>query len=217
MGGNVGAPTIESTYAVMGDVNPPLVIEFMVPLSKVKTEALLEEISVREILMEETSAEPISMEEAPAKGTWMKKTVGHPGETPVAVIEAENPSEQAVPAAYLFLPTTSQAGPLQPVPAAPSAAENLKSAAKFLRNFLSLVEKLFLEEQEDQQWMVSTLRSLAQVGHHLASFIGFISDVSALELTAVREEIDLLKYWLEQAERTNTELTRELNSFEEAL
>ena len=56
-----------------------------------------------------------------------------------------------------------------------------------------------------------------QVGHHLASFIGSISDASALELTAAREEIDLLKHQLEQTERIISELTRELNSSEEAL
>ena len=56
-----------------------------------------------------------------------------------------------------------------------------------------------------------------QVGHYLASFVGSTSDASALELTAAREEIDLLKYLLEQERSANTKLVKEANSSEEAL
>ena len=53
--------------------------------------------------------------------------------------------------------------------------------------------------------------------HHLANFVGSTSDAPTLELTTAREEIVLLKYQLEQVERIYTELTRVLNSSEEAL
>ena len=66
-----------------------------------------------------------------------------------------------MPVVYLLLLTTSQADPLQPVLVAPSAVENLKSTVEFLKIFFSPIEKLFLEEQGAQQWIVSSLRSLA--------------------------------------------------------
>ena len=55
------------------------------------------------------------------------------------------------------------------------------------------------------------------MGHYLASFIGSTSGTSALELTAARGEIDLLRYQLEQVESKNGELAKELSTFKEAL
>ena len=55
-----------------------------------------------------------------------------------------------------------------------------------------------------------------QIGHYLTSFVGSILEASMLELATMREEIDLLKYCLEQTESTNSELVKETNSSEEA-
>ena len=51
--------------------------------------------------------------------------------------------------------------------------------------------------------------------HYLASFTGATSDASSLELAVVKEEVDLLKYQLEQVERNNSELAKELDFSEE--
>ena len=50
----------------------------------------------------------------------------------------------------------------------------------------------------------------------MASFAGAASDISSLELAVVKEEVDLLKYQLEQVKRDNSELAKELDFSEEA-
>ena len=51
------------------------------------------------------------------------------------------------------------------------------------------------------------------MGQCLASLVSFNLDVPMME----KEEIDLLKYWLEHLERDNIELAKELSFTEEAL
>ena len=55
------------------------------------------------------------------------------------------------------------------------------------------------------------------MGHYLTNLIGSTPDDLSLELTMAREEVDLLKYQLEQMENKNSKLVKELNSSEEAL
>ncbi|KAG1368247.1 hypothetical protein COCNU_14G007150 [Cocos nucifera] len=60
------------------------------------------------------------------------------------------------------------------------------------------------------------LMSLTLIEHYLVSFAG-ITRASALELAEVKEEIDKLRYHLEQEKATNAELTKEVDCSEEAL
>ena len=55
------------------------------------------------------------------------------------------------------------------------------------------------------------------MGHFLSNFVGSTPDDPSLKLTTAREEVDLLKYQLEQMENKNGKLTKELDSSEEAL
>ena len=55
------------------------------------------------------------------------------------------------------------------------------------------------------------------MGHYLTNFVGSTPDDPFLKLMVAREEVDLLKYQLEQMENKNSELVKELDSFEEAL
>ena len=50
----------------------------------------------------------------------------------------------------------------------------------------------------------------------MASFASATLDASSLKLAAVRKEVDLLKYQLEQIERNNDEPTKELSFSKEA-
>ena len=50
----------------------------------------------------------------------------------------------------------------------------------------------------------------------MANFTSATSDASSLELAVVKEEVDLLKYQLEQVKRDNSELAKELDFSEEA-
>ena len=50
----------------------------------------------------------------------------------------------------------------------------------------------------------------------MASFVGATPNTSMLELAVVREKVVLLKYQLEQVERSNGELAKELISSKEA-
>ena len=50
----------------------------------------------------------------------------------------------------------------------------------------------------------------------MGSFVGATSDASSLELTAVKEVVDLLNYQLAYVERNNSELAKELGFSEEA-
>ena len=65
--------------------------------------------------------------------------------------------------------------------------------------------------------MEGALRSLALLGHYLVSFVGIIPGASALELAEAKEEIDQLKYHLEQEKAANADLVKKIDYFEKAL
>ncbi|EHA8586406.1 hypothetical protein COCNU_scaffold000320G000030 [Cocos nucifera] len=78
----------------------------------------------------------------------------------------------------------------QPAPPAPSTVETLKATAEFLEGHLSLEEKRVLEGG---------------------------AQCRMAELAKAREEIDRLRYYLEQEKAANTELTKEIDCSEKVL
>ncbi|EHA8590495.1 hypothetical protein COCNU_scaffold019491G000020 [Cocos nucifera] len=90
-----------------------------------------------------------------------------------------------------------------------TAIETLKTIAKFLRSHLSFEERQALGEGAQRQ-MMGALRSLTLIGYYLVNFAK-ITGASTLELAEVREEIDRLRYHLEQEKAANANLIKEID------
>ncbi|EHA8587514.1 hypothetical protein COCNU_scaffold002508G000010 [Cocos nucifera] len=97
------------------------------------------------------------------------------------------------------------------------AVNSLRIAAEFLGGHLSPVDKRALDEEGAHYHMVGDLRSLALMGHYLVSFTGITSGVSSLELVKAKEEIDMLKYHLEQEKAATVDLIKEIDCSKKAV
>ncbi|KAG1327760.1 hypothetical protein COCNU_01G016940 [Cocos nucifera] len=95
---------------------------------------------------------------------------------------------EAIPIESCF-PIEAQVEISRILPSTLTAVETLRFIVEFLRSHLSPDERHALEGEGAQRRMEGALRSLALLGHNLASFIGVIPGASALELIKVKEEI----------------------------
>nr|XP_010907555.1 ankycorbin-like [Elaeis guineensis] len=86
----------------------------------------------------------------------------------------------------------------------------IEENSQFLRRIKELEVQLEAAEKKAAE-------AASKVGNYLANFVGSTLDDPSLELMMAREEVDLLKYQSEQMENKNGELTKELDSSEEAL
>ena len=75
----------------------------------------------------------------------MEKMVDNPEKDLTMMMETGGSLEMMTPAGY-FLASTAHTGPSDLTPRAPSTVESLQSAMEYLRNLLSPVERLFLNE-----------------------------------------------------------------------
>ncbi|KAG1367675.1 hypothetical protein COCNU_14G001430 [Cocos nucifera] len=182
----------------IGDENSPLIARSIISSMETMIMALLEDISTKKSPMEEMETLDV---------------VGPP--EPVKAAEIRDVMEQVVPTPCLP-PTAVQMTPLQPMPA-PSVLENLKHAAKFLKNFFSPDERQYLDKQGAEHRLTDALRSLAQIGHYRASFIDSNSETFLLELTVVKKKVDGLEYLLEQEKTVNAKLVKKINRSKETI
>ncbi|KAG1330528.1 putative paramyosin-like [Cocos nucifera] len=98
-----------------------------------------------------------------------------------------------------------------------SAIDSLRIVAEFLKGHLSPADRQALDGEGAHCQMAGSLRSLALIGHYLASFTGVTSRVSSLELIEAKKEIDRLKYQLEQEKIANADLIKEIDCSKKTL
>ena len=94
---------------------------------------------------------------------------------------------------------------------------NLRTIVKFLEDFLLFDKKRVLDREGAQYQMMGVLKFLARIGRYLVNFTSVTSETSVLELTEAREEIDRLRYLLEQEKATNAELVKNIDCSKKAL
>ena len=128
-------PTIEST---------------ILPL-KAMTQNSPEEVSVDEAPTETASKMGTvgCSEKDPTKVVRMEKVVDNSKKDLTMMMETERSLEMETPAGH-FLASIAHAGPSDPMPCAPSTEEILRSTMEYLRNLLSPIERLFLNEQRER-------------------------------------------------------------------
>ncbi|KAG1362579.1 putative LRR receptor-like serine/threonine-protein kinase [Cocos nucifera] len=213
------APLATLTSASVGDENPPLVVE---PVNSVMEVAMgvalsisLEEILMKESLIGDASIEGLLVGMVEVARMVKVAEMIRPSEL-AKIIEVIDLPEQAIPDSSLSLVGT-QAESSQPVPSSPSAVETLKTMVEFLEGHLSFEERRALDGEGAQCQMAGAFRFLALIGHYLVNFTRITFGASALELAKAREEIDRLRYLLEQEKAANAKLVKKVDYFEKAL
>ncbi|KAG1368188.1 hypothetical protein COCNU_14G006560 [Cocos nucifera] len=94
--------------------------------------------------------------------------------------------------------------------------ESKGEAIKAFDSFNS-TNALTLEGEDIQHQVSGAFNSLASLSHYLASFVGATSGFSPLELMEAKNELEKLKYYLEQEKAANVDLIKDIDCSKKAL